>query len=167
MAQPLDRAVVQIDLTDHEAASLGQRVPNHRHFVVLRRHLDEAGFEVLDRMVGGVVAEGEAPGPRAGRATDDLVAEADSEERPAVGDDLASQRHRAVKSGRVAGTGREDHSVDVRGEGLRSRGGMWQDANASSAAPETADDVRLEAEVQYRDQRASLGGIPFVTRRLR
>ena len=90
-----------------------QAVADDLDLVVLGGHLDEAEFEVLDRMVRAVMPEPEAPRVGAGRATHDLVAEADAQERPAVVDDRAGERDLGFEAGRVAGAGRQDHAIDV------------------------------------------------------
>ena len=118
VAQALDRAVVEVDLADPEPGRGRQRVADDLDLVVLGGDLDEPELEVLDRVVGAVVAEPEAARVGAGGPPDDLVAEADPEQRPAVVDDRAGQRDLRLEAGRVAGTGREDHAVDV---GRRAR----------------------------------------------
>ena len=114
MAQPLDRAVVQVDLADAEARCRRQRVADDLDLVVLGGHLDEPELEVVDRVVRAVVAEAQARRLGAGRARDDLVAEADPEQRPAVVDDRLRERDRAVESSRIARARRKDDAVDVR-----------------------------------------------------
>src|SRR6478735_26043 len=57
VAQPLDRAVVEVDLADPEPGPLRQRRADDLDLVVLGRHLDEPHLEVLDRVVGAVMAE--------------------------------------------------------------------------------------------------------------
>ena len=69
MAQPLHRAVVEVDLADPEPGRRRQRVPDDLDLVVLRRDLDQPELDVADRVVGAVVAEPEprrlgAGGPR-------------------------------------------------------------------------------------------------------
>src|SRR5258706_4305310 len=81
MAEPFDRAVVQVDLADAEATALRQRLAHHLHLVVLRRDLHVARIEVAHWVVRAVVAEAQslrfgARGPR-----HDLVAETDAEQR--------------------------------------------------------------------------------------
>src|SRR2546425_669499 len=52
--------------------------------VILRRDLDPAGREVLHRMVRAVVTERQLVGPAAGGEAQDLVAEANAEDRQAA-----------------------------------------------------------------------------------
>ena len=69
--EALAHAVVEVDVG--EVGDAGQRVDGDGEVVVLARDLDVAGREVLDRVVGAVVAERQldrrrrrAPGPAAG-----------------------------------------------------------------------------------------------------
>ena len=83
----------------------GSDAPDDLDLVVLGGHLDHAQLLVVDRVVRPVVPEPEARrvGPR--RPPDDLVAEADAEQRPPVVDDRLRQRDRAVESSRIPGPG--------------------------------------------------------------
>ena len=92
------------------------------------------------------------------------MAEADPQQRPPVGDRLASQRHRSVQSGGIAGPGREDHAVHVGRQHLHGRGGVGQDPHPRPPPPEAANDVHLEPEIQDRNQRAALGWVALVAR---
>ena len=74
-------------------------------------------LEVVDRVVRAVVAEAQPARVGAGGPADDLVAEADPEQRPAVVDDRARQRDLRLEPGRIAGARREDDAVDVRRRG--------------------------------------------------
>ena len=91
-----------------------------------------------------------------GRPTDDLVAEADAEQRPAVVDDRAGQRDLGLEPGRIAGPGRQDDAVDVRREDVGRGRGVRQDPDAGAPAAHRADDVGLEPEVDDRDQRPAV-----------
>ncbi len=100
VAQPFDGAVVEVALADPEPALGRKRIAHHRHLVVLGRHLDAAGAEVVDRVVRAVVAEAQPPCVGAGSPRHDLVAKADAQERPAVLDGGAGQRHLERRGGR-------------------------------------------------------------------
>ena len=164
MAQPLDRAVVEVDLAHDEATRGRQRLADDRDLVVLGRDLDQAGFQVLHRVVRGMVTERQTPRPGTGRPPDDLVAQADPKQRPPVGDHRARQRHGAVESGGVAGTRREHDAVDVGREHVLDRGGVRQYPDSRSASAQAIDDVRLESEVQSDHERPSLGRVADVAR---
>ena len=83
----------------------GSGLGDHLDLVVLGRDLDHAGVEVADRVVRPVVAEPQARRLGARRSADDLMAEADPEQRPAVVDDRPRQRDGAVEPGRIPGPG--------------------------------------------------------------
>ncbi len=99
VAEAFDRAVVQVALRDEEVARwYGGRV--HLELVVLAGDVHPAGFEVLDRVVGAVVAVRQPRGRGAGGATHDLVAEADAEQRNPP-ERVACQLDGPVEDGRV------------------------------------------------------------------
>ncbi len=98
VAQPLDRAVVEVELADVEAGRGRQRLADDLDLVVLGGDLDQTEVDVVDRVVRAVMPEPEAAGVGAGGPPDDLVAEADAEQRPAVVDDRAG-RARPVPRG--------------------------------------------------------------------
>ena len=117
VTQSLDRPVVEVDLADPEPAQGRQRVADDLDLVVLGRHLDEPELEVLDGMIGTVMAEAQASGVGAGRAPHDLVAEADPQQGPAVGDDRPGEGDLGLEPGWIARSGRQDDAVDVRATG--------------------------------------------------
>src|SRR5207244_10412907 len=80
VAEALYRAVVEIALRDIEVARRN-RVPVDLEFVVLAGDVDPAGVEVLDGVVGAVVAIRKARGRRSSRPTEDLMPEADAQQR--------------------------------------------------------------------------------------
>ena len=103
--QALDGAVVEVEVGQLGGAEVG--LPAHRavavdralaaraehgEAVVLARDLDAAGLEVLDRVVGAAVAEAQLVGLEADGAAEQLVAEADAEDRH------AGRRARAARS---------------------------------------------------------------------
>ena len=134
------------------------------HLVVLGGHLHQARVEVPDGMVGAVMAEPEAAGLGAGRATHDLVAEADPQQRPAGLDRGPGEGDLRLESGRVAWTRREDQPRNVRGERLLDRGGVRQHPDPRPAPPQAAHDVLLETQVDDPDQRAAFGRVAHVVR---
>ena len=74
-----DRIVVEIDVRHLEA--LRNRLGQHREVVVLGRDLDRPRLQVLHRMVAAVVTELQAPRLRAARDREELVAQANPENR--------------------------------------------------------------------------------------
>ena len=120
--------------------------PAHREAVVLRRDLDPAGLEVLDRVVRAAVAERELEGLEADRPAEQLVAEADADHR-ALADDLAHRVDDVVERGRVAGAVGEEDQVGVAAEDLL--GGRRAGKQRHPAVPlaELPNDRELDAGV--------------------
>ena len=101
--QALDRAVVEVQLRELGDAEVG--LPADRlialdprlatgagdgEAVVLGGDVDPSRLQVLDRVVGAAVAEGQLVGLEADGAAEQLVAEADAEDR-ALADQLADR----------------------------------------------------------------------------
>ena len=107
--QSLEGLVVQVDVTGLDVG--GQRGRVDGEAVVLGRDLDLAGRLVADRVVGASVAELELEGLRAEGLAEELMAQADPEDRDAArlggGSD---QRPRAWRSPRRADGGRPARS---------------------------------------------------------
>ena len=162
VAEALHGPVVEVDLADPEAGPLRDRRPDDLDLVVLGRDLDQPELEVADRVVRAVVAEPEPRRLGARGPSDDLVSQADPEQRPAVVDDRLRQRHGSVQAGRIPGAGRQDQAVDVGGEGDGGRDRVGQDAHPGPAASHREDDVRLEPEVHDPDQRTTVLRSPDV-----
>src|SRR5258708_1021423 len=80
MAQAFARPVVQIALRDEEVSGW-DRCRVDLELVVLARDVHAARLEILHRVVGAVVAERQARRARPGGSTQDLVAQADAEDR--------------------------------------------------------------------------------------
>ena len=156
VAQPLDRAVVEVDLADPEAAARRQRVADDLDLVVLGGDLDEPEVDVLDRVVGPVMPEAQPAGVRARGPAHDLVTEADAQERPAVVDDRPGEGDLGLEPGRVARAGRQDDAVDVAGQDLGGGRRVREDPDAGAAVAHRAHDVRLQAQVDDADERAAL-----------
>src|SRR5262245_60617561 len=79
VGQALDRPVVEVQVREARLAS--ERIDVNREAVVLRGDLDLARRRVHDRMVRAVVAELELVGRAAEREPEDLMAEANAEDR--------------------------------------------------------------------------------------
>src|SRR3954452_20859297 len=84
-ADSLDRVVVEVHVGELRGAELGlddlPRRSGDREAVVLAGDRDPAGPEVLDRVVGAAVAERQLEGLQARGPAEQLVAEADAEDR--------------------------------------------------------------------------------------
>ena len=100
---------------------VGNGSGGHRVVVVLARDLDHAGLEALHGMVGPVVPEGQLVGRPAQRRRQDLVAEADAEDRHAP-DEVGHRRRRTREGGGVARAVGEEHAVGLEGQHVVGRG---------------------------------------------
>src|SRR3954452_5357531 len=113
--EALHRAVVEVDVSQGRGAEVG--LPAHRlvglhapapvggadrEAVVLRGDLDLARAQVLDRVVGAAVAEGELVGLQADALAQQLMAQADAPHRPRA-DQLAHGLHHVAERGGVTG----------------------------------------------------------------
>ena len=116
VAQALDRAVVEVDLADPEPRRAGSESPTtwtSWFWAVTWTRPSSTSWTGWfapwwpNRSRRRVGARGPA---------DDLVTEADAEQRPAVVDDRLRQRDRGLESCRIARAGRQDQAVDVRSE---------------------------------------------------
>ena len=163
--QPLDGAVVQVDVGQLGGAEVG--LPAHRlvavdrpgaaraehgEAVVLARDLGTAGRQVLDRMVGAVVAERELVGLEADGAAQQLVPEADAVHRT-LADELADGVDDVVERRRVTGTVGEEDRVGVVGDQLRGARRARMQLDRGAALAQVADDRELDARVDHRDPR--------------
>ena len=134
-AQPLDGAVVEVDVGQLGGAEVGLPADRlvaldrrravgaeHGEAVVLAGDLGPAGGQVLDRVVGAVVAERQLVGLKPDRAAQQLVAEADPVHRE-LADELRGRSRRCSRArpgrpGRWRGT---PHRARWRAAAPRSR----------------------------------------------
>src|SRR6188768_1694474 len=107
-------------------------------------------------MVRPVVSEPEPGRLRARSPADDLVTEADAEQRPAVVDDRLGQGDGTVESSRIPRARRQDQAIDVRSEGDSGRDRVWKDADSGPSMAHGADDVGFQPEVDDPDQRTAV-----------
>src|SRR5712691_7250761 len=162
MAEPLARAVVQVDVRRLPAVGLGGRRV-HGEPVVLRRDRDLRRREVLHWMVGAVVAELELVGAAAAGEPHDLVAEADAEDRQAP-EQRAHRVDQVRHALRIAGAVREEHAVwlPLEDGGRRRRRGHHGDV--ATRHTELTEDVPLYSAV-VGDDREARGGRRHVAAR--
>ena len=118
--------------------------------VVLGGDVDPAARQLLDRVVGAAVAEGELEGVEADRPAEQLVAEADAEDR-LLADQLADGADDVVERGGVAGAVGEEDEVGVLGEDLRRARPAGQQRHPAAALAELADDRELDPGVDADD----------------
>ena len=122
------------------------RFRGHRVVVVLAGDLDPAAGLVAHRVVGAVVTEAQLVGVEAERAPEDLVPEADAEQRH-----VAEQRAHVVGrvgDGRgVAGPVGEEHAVGIAGQHLRRGRVGGHDVDRAAVREQVGEDGALDAEV--------------------
>ena len=82
--------------------SAGKRGRVHGEPVILRGDFDPAGFQILDRLVGAAMAEFELEGLSAEGLAQNLVPQANPENRNAVVDQVARRLHGVTERRRVA-----------------------------------------------------------------
>ena len=158
VAQPLDRAVVEVDLADPEAGPLPAATspttwtswfwavtwtsPSSRSWT--------GWFAPWWPNRSRVVS---AP---AARATIWWPRQIPSSGRPSSMIALGQRDLGPSSRAGSPGPGRQDHAVDVGGEDVGGRDRVREDPDARAAVAHRADDVRLEAEVDDPDQRPAV-----------
>ena len=150
MGEPFDRPVVQVGVRDLDVR--GEPLRIDRIAVVLRRDLDAARAEVLDGLVPASVAELELERLRAHRDPEDLVPEADAEDRNAP-DEVANDLDGVARSLRVAGSVREEDAVGPECQRLGGGEGGRNDGHARARIAQAAQDVLFGAVVVGDDVR--------------
>ena len=122
-----------------------------REAVVLRGDGDPPGGVIDDRHVDAAVPEHHLVRRAAQRAAEDLVAEADAEQRDSGAEHLAGDADDVVRGGRVSGSVGQEHTVGLQVgdlvEGRRRR----QHVAADAAAGEVARRVGLDAQIDRGD----------------
>ena len=135
-----------------------ERVGIDGEAVVLRGDLDAAGAEVFDRMVAAAVAELELVGLAAEGQAEELVAEADAEDRD-LADEMADVVLRVRHRLRIAGAVREQHAVVAAVEDLLGMRGRRIDRDLAALPHELPQDVALHAEVVHGHAQPRCGGV--------
>src|SRR5262249_3515269 len=141
VTESLARAVVEIDVSRHPSRAF-YRCRIHREAVILRRDLDLTGREIPHRVVRAVMAKGQLVRLAARGQAEDLVAEANAEDRQ------PSQQgaHRVGEIGhrlRVARAVREKHAVWLELEHGVGRRRRRYDGDVTADGGELAQDVEL------------------------
>ena len=153
--RPSTTLVVEPDVAHLDAAvavravelALERRVDGEA--VVVRRDLDAAGGLVEHRLVDAAVAERQLVRAEPERAAEQLVAEADAEERQAVVEHAAQQLD-VVAGGRgVAGTVRVEHRDRVDRADVVDRDVLRQHVHVEAARGEVVDRRLLHTEVEH------------------
>src|SRR5260370_34155512 len=109
MAQAFQRAVVQVDVGELDLALL-QRIRVNREIVIVGGDLDLAGVELLHRMVSAVVSEFEFESLAAESNPDQLMSQADAENR-LLAHQFANATHGIVAGLRISWAIRQENAV--------------------------------------------------------
>ena len=145
-AQALVGAVEQRDVRHLDV--LGQRLGQDAEAVVLRGDLDLAGRQVLDRLVGAAMAALHLARLAAQRQRQDLVAEADAEQRHLLVEHALDRGHAvACRRRRIARAVGQEHAVGLVAQDVLGRGGGRNDRDLAAGVGEAAQDVALGAVV--------------------
>src|SRR6266446_2222595 len=120
--------------------------------MVLTGDLDFAGAQILYRVIGAAMAARHLEGPAAERQRQQLVTEADAEDRRARPEQVAQYRH-GVKAGRggVAGSVRQKNTVGTMTQNVLCRGGGRNNGDMTAVGCEHSQDVALRAVVDCND----------------
>src|SRR6266849_11131246 len=159
MPHALGGAVVEVHVGFDEPGLL-HRPGIHAEAVVLRGDLDAPGLEVLHGMVGAVVAELELVGAAPEGQAQDLVAEADAEDRQ-LADELAHRFHEVRHGFGIAGAIGEKEPVGLSLEDGRGRSARGHHLALAAERGKLAQDVSLDPRVIGHDPEAR-GGRPRV-----
>ena len=150
MGQAFHRAVVQVAVADPEPAVGRETSGVDLELVVLGGHGHPAAAQVHHRMVPTVVAETQSGGGRARRLADQLMAEADTQDRDPP-QQLAGQPHLGFESRRIARTVGENNRVRAPGLQRRRAHVVPMDDHLDAPGPQRAQDVALDPQVHDRD----------------
>ncbi|MPM56949.1 hypothetical protein SDC9_103766 [bioreactor metagenome] len=129
--------------------------------MVLRGDFDFAGQQVLDRVVAAVVPELQPSALRAGGDSEQLVAEADAEQRN-LADQFADVFNRVAHGGGVGGAVRQEQHLRLQRQRVFGGRGRREDGDAHVVRRQPAQDVVLDSEVEG-DHVELAFFVPFVT----
>src|SRR6476659_3684507 len=143
-------------MTDLDLAEVRRRASVdrcvHCEAVIVRVYLDLAGRPVEHRLVDAAVPVAELVGAETERAAEDLMAEADTEDRKAIGEQLPDADHGDVGGGRVARAVREEHRIGAGGPYLRRTRGRRQHVRGNAPLSQAMRCHRLDSVVERRDR---------------
>ena len=129
-----------------------QAVALDREAVVHAGDLDGAIGQALDRVVGAAVTLEHLGCGRADREAEQLMAEADAEQRLARLQQLADHRHRVFGGrGGIAGAVRQEDAVGGERHHVVEAGGRAYDRDFRACLDEVAEDVALAAIIDRDD----------------
>jgi len=155
--QALDHVVVQVDVAHLDPAEARRRLHDalgrgvDRETVVVRGDLDSSGGLVDHGLVDAAVAERQFVRAEAERAAEQLVAEADAEERQPFAQHGRQQFDMAVRGFRIARAVGEEDRAGLQGEQFGDRDLLGNDMHLETAGGEVVEGGRLHSEVEDGD----------------
>ena len=155
--EALDHGVVEVVVAHLDAAEPGGRVEHalqrrlDGEAVVVRGDLDPAGGLVEHRLVDAAVSERQLVGAKAQGAPEQLVAEADSEERRAVAEHLLQERDVVVGCAGVARSVRVEHGIRSHRAQRFDGDALRHDVHVEAARGQVVQGGGLHAEVDDGD----------------
>ena len=174
--QALHGAVIEIDVGELGGAEVGLPAhrlvvvdgaraagAEHREAVVLAGDLGAPGGQVLDRVVGAVVAEGQLVGLQAHRPAQQLVAEADAVDGQ-LADELAHGAHDVVQRPGIAGAVGQEDRVGLGGQQRVGAGVARMQGDGGAAGAQVAHDRELDPGVDHGDRSRDGLGLAGVAR---
>src|SRR5688572_23972570 len=115
--------------------------------MVLRSDFHFAGSKILNRLVAAPMTELKFESLSAEGLAEDLVSEANAENRNAAIDQLFSRFHRVTEGRRISRTVRKKDSGWFVFERLTGGCGGWDDLNFEPLLTQTAQDVVFHSEI--------------------
>ncbi len=144
--------------------ALGQAVAIHREAVIHRDDLHLAGGEVLDRMIGAVMALGHLPGLGAQRQSQHLMPQADAEYRRAGLDHPLDGGYGIfARCRRIAGAVGQQHTMRLVAHHFFGGGVGGHHGDVRAHPRQQAQDIPLHAIVDHGDteSRLAFSLVPF------
>ena len=171
--QAFNHVVIQIDVADEHLAVLAvfkRRVNGfadrrvNSKAVVVRGDFDFAGGHVFDRLIDAAVTELQLICAEAERTAEQLVTEADAEERMTCVKYLAKQVHFRISLFRISRTVGEEDTVRIEGFKLIERDGGWHHMYTAATLGHTMRSHGLDAEIDRGDGEQRFLAFEFTTR---
>ena len=126
--------------------------------MVLGGDLDAAALQVLHRVVGPAVAEGQLEGLEAERPAEELMTEADPPHRPPA-DQRAQRLHELIERRRIARPVGQEDRLGIVGEQLIGASRAWIQRDARLTRDQVAHDRAFDAGVEHRDPRSRAAAV--------
>ena len=159
MAEAFERLVVQIHVGDFQLVEI-ERIGVDGESVIVRGDFDLSGDLIQHRMIGAAMAELQLVGLAAQREAQDLMAQADAEDRD-FADQFADLRGLVVERLGIAGAVREKHAVGLQRQHIFGGGAGRDHRNPAAGMHQAAQDVALDAEIVGDHVMADLGVCAF------